>query len=73
MIEILKIKNFKSIKEMQINCGNITLLIGTNSSGKSSVIQGLLFAAQNVEKPCGLNGDLMSLGSLVGSNSLMAL
>lgn len=63
MIEILKIENFKSIKEMQINCGNITLLIGTNSSGKSSVIQGLLFAAQNVEKLCGLNGDLMSQGS----------
>lgn len=63
MIEKLKISNFKSIKEMQIDCGNITLLIGTNSSGKSSVIQGLLFAAQNMEKPCGLNGDLMALGS----------
>ncbi|MBT9775976.1 AAA family ATPase [Clostridium sp. MCC353] len=63
MIETLKIRNFKSIKEMQINCGSVTLLVGTNSSGKSSVIQGLLFVAQNMEKPCGLNGDLMSLGS----------
>lgn len=63
MIETLKIKNFKSIKEMKINCANITLLIGTNSSGKSSILQGLLFVAQNTGKKCGLNGELMSLGS----------
>lgn len=63
MIKTLGIQNFKSIKKMELSCGNITLLIGTNSSGKSSVIQGLLFASQNVEKPRGLNGDLMALGS----------
>lgn len=63
MIKMLMIKNFKSIKKMKINCSNINLLIGTNSSGKSSVLQGLLFAAQNMQKICGLNGDLMSLGS----------
>lgn len=63
MIKTLEIKNFKSIKEMKISCANITLLIGTNSSGKSSVIQGLLFVSQNMEKTCGLNGELMSLGS----------
>lgn len=64
MIKTLQIKNFKSIKEMSINCAAINLLIGANSSGKSSVIQGLLFVAQNLVKPCGLNGELMSLGSL---------
>lgn len=63
MIKTLNIKNFKSIKEMELNCGNITLLIGTNSSGKSTVLQSLLFVAQNTEKTCGLNGELMSLGS----------
>lgn len=72
MIEKLKIKNFKSIKEMQITCGSITLLIGTNSSGKSSVMQGLLFASQNIEKPCGLNGDLMSLGSFEENRCIYA-
>lgn len=64
MIKRLQIKNFKSIKEMSINCADVNLLIGANSSGKSSVIQGMLFVAQNLIKPCGLNGELMSLGSL---------
>ncbi len=63
MIKVLGIRKFKSIKEMKLDCGNITLLIGTNSSGKSTVLQGLLLVAQNTEKSCGLNGELTSLGS----------
>ena len=34
----LSISNFKSIKSMDINIGNLTVLTGLNSSGKSSVI-----------------------------------
>lgn len=72
MIKTLEIKNFKSIKEMTINCADITLMIGTNSSGKSSVMQGLLFVSQNMEKPCGLNGELMSLGTFEENRCIYA-
>lgn len=63
MIKKIEIDNLKSIKHMQMECSDINLLIGTNSSGKSSVIQGLLFVIQNMEQPCGLNGALISLGT----------
>ena len=41
----------------------LNLLIGTNSSGKSTILQGLLLVAQNIEKPVGLNGKLVALGN----------
>ena len=53
-------------------CADITLLIGTNSSGKSTVIQGLLFVAQNMESVCGLNGGLLSLGSFEENRCIYA-
>lgn len=45
-----------------MECSNVNLLAGANSSGKTSVIQSVLFVAQNRESPCGLNGQLISLG-----------
>lgn len=63
MIEKIGINGLKSIKDMVVECKDINLLIGTNSSGKSSIIQGILLAIQNLEKACGLNGDLVSLGT----------
>lgn len=41
MITSLRIKNFKSIKELNIQLGKLTVLSGMNSSGKSTVIQGI--------------------------------
>jgi predicted ATPase len=38
----LSIQNFKSFKDQEISFGKITLLAGSNSIGKSSVIQSLL-------------------------------
>lgn len=70
MIKTLHIKNLKSVREMELNCGNITLLIGTNSSGKSTMIQGLLFVAQNMGNLYGLNGELMSLGDFKENNCI---
>lgn len=64
MIRRLTINNLKSIKNLEMECSNINLLIGTNSSGKSSIIQGLLFFGQNIENAVGLNGSFVSLGSL---------
>lgn len=63
MISMLGIKNFKSIKELQMECNNLNILIGTNSSGKSTIQQALLLAGQNMDEEEGLNGSLIQLGS----------
>ncbi|MCI8274105.1 MAG: AAA family ATPase [Lachnospiraceae bacterium] len=70
LIEKLQIENLKSIKNMTMECSSLNLLIGTNSSGKSSVLQGFLLFAQNMELTCGLNGTLISLGSFAESRCL---
>ena len=44
MINELKIKNYKCFDEDIIKFKNLTLLTGTNSSGKSSLIQSLLYS-----------------------------
>lgn len=62
MITNLKIENFKCIQNMDLDCSGMNLYIGTNSSGKSTILQGLLYFAQNVKEPKGLNGDFVSLG-----------
>jgi predicted ATPase len=50
MITKLKIANFKSHKNTELNTGNLTLLTGVNSSGKSSVLQSLLLLRQSYKK-----------------------
>lgn len=63
MIKKLTIDNLKSIRHLEMECANVNLLIGTNSSGKSSIMQGLLFLGQNKKKSVGINGEFMSLGT----------
>lgn len=46
-INEVKIKNFKILKNVSVKLSNLTLLTGTNSSGKSTFIQALLLIAQN--------------------------
>lgn len=70
MIQRLQIENLKSIKRIEMECSQLNLLIGTNSSGKSSVLQGLLLVAQNLEQECGLNGGLVSLGTFAESRCI---
>ncbi len=64
MISRLKINNLKCFDEVDINLNNFTLLTGMNSAGKSTIIQALLLAVQNVteDKRFPLNGKLVSLG-----------
>src|SRR5690554_872014 len=50
MITKLKISNFKSHQNTELNLGNLTLLTGLNSSGKSSVIQTFLLLRQSFKK-----------------------
>lgn len=62
LIKKVEIKGLKSVDEISLDCKNLNLLVGTNSSGKSTILQAILLLAENLEKPCGLNGSLISLG-----------
>lgn len=50
MLESLDLRNFKSWREVRIDFAPITGLFGTNSSGKSSLIQFLLMLKQTREE-----------------------
>lgn len=50
MITKLKISNFKSHLNTEINTGHLTLLSGINSSGKSGMLQALLLLRQSFRK-----------------------
>jgi predicted ATPase len=68
----LRLKNFKSVVEQEISLSPLTIIVGKNSSGKSTVLQSILFLAQNASNPLNrnmaeegnldLNGELVSLG-----------
>lgn len=62
MIGSLEISNLKCIKSLRMECRNLNVLIGTNSSGKSTILQALLLVGQNLETAEGLNGRLVELG-----------
>ena len=62
MIRHLSIENFKSIGDIEIYLGRVNLLAGTNSSGKSTIIQSLLLMLQNNKSFIGFNGDYARLG-----------
>ena len=51
MIKKLSVKNFKSLKDISLDLGPITVLVGENSTGKSSVLQLLLLLKQNLRDP----------------------
>lgn len=56
MISKINISALKSINNLEIECKNLNIFAGTNSSGKSSTLQGILLISQNLEYVCGLNG-----------------
>lgn len=65
MLNKLFISGFKAIDEVELEINNLTLLMGMNSSGKSTVIQSILLAIQNSSfenNSSYLNGLLVSLG-----------
>ncbi len=46
MLNRLKLENFKAWREVDLKLGKVTGLFGTNSSGKSSLLQLLLLLKQ---------------------------
>jgi AAA15 family ATPase/GTPase len=47
MIEQLRIKNFKSIKDLTLSCKKLNVFIGEPNSGKSNIIEALSLQSQN--------------------------
>jgi len=47
MIQELCIKNFKSVRELNINCKKVNVFIGEPNSGKSNIIEALALQSQN--------------------------
>lgn len=45
MISEIQIKNFKSIPDLTLRPGRVTVLIGENGSGKSNILEAIAFAA----------------------------
>lgn len=72
MIKNLEINAFKSIKKLSIPCTNLNIFTGTNSSGKSSIMQSLLIASQYIttNRQNGLNGYWINLGDFKSVRSL---
>jgi predicted ATPase len=71
------LQNFKSIREASIDFAPLTVLVGANSSGKSSVLQSILLAAQAAQGDARganlpLNGPLTSLGGFADVRSAFA-
>lgn len=62
MINRIKVNGLKSIDELDMDCTWLNLITGTNSSGKSTLIQAILLVFQNLESQQGLNGELVTLG-----------
>jgi len=69
-IDRVSIQNFKSLKDVSLDLGDITLLTGVNSCGKSSFIQTLLLLKQNetrinmARSPIvNIKGDYLDLGN----------
>ena len=60
MVNKIMVKGFKCFADEEMELKNITLLLGKNSSGKSSVIQSLLILKQEGNNP--FRGDYIELG-----------
>ncbi len=69
MLRSLRFTHFKSWPKIDLPCGRITGLFGTNSSGKTSILQFLLLLKQTKEATdrklsLELNGDYVQLGTI---------
>jgi predicted ATPase len=78
-----RIENFKSVRSAKIDLAPLTVLVGPNSAGKSSLIHSILLFAQNSRRvgrefdgnargQIILNGDLVKLGTIEESHCDLA-
>ena len=69
MLNFIRLQNFKTFDEVEIELGALTLLSGLNGSGKSTILQAMALIRQSfdarflLEGALCLNGDLVELGT----------
>ncbi len=68
-ISKVSLSNFKSVVDQEVDLGRLTLLVGENSSGKSSILQVLRLLQQSLQSESvgdrfPLNGDLIRMGTI---------
>jgi len=51
MITNLKIRNFKSIKQADVKCLGVNIIIGANNSGKSNLLESLEYYSRSLIVP----------------------
>ena len=75
MLASWSIENFKSFRGWtDIELGPVTIFVGANSSGKSTIIQSLLLLKQTLEyaaptRALALNGPILKLGTFSAQES----
>ena len=77
LLRRVRLQNFKSVHQQDVPLGQLTLLVGENSSGKSSILQALrlLQQAARAASPGDafpLNGELISVGTIDDLRSVQA-
>ena len=73
LIEEIRVQGYKSLVDATLHVRPLTLLAGTNSSGKSSIMQPLLLIKQTMEAPYQPAGALVLSGAHVQANSVEEL
>lgn len=73
MISSLTLHNFKCFADQQIRFAPLTLLVGANASGKSSVIQALLLLRQSHRRGALQRGELLVNGRLAAIGTVQDL
>jgi len=65
-LERLRVENYRSLREIDLPLHSLNLLIGTNASGKSNILDALRFLAQGVQekdfaRAVGMRGNVVQL------------
>ena len=71
----ISISRFKQLEKIEMDVGNITLLVGGNNSGKSSILQGIQFGVAIAQATSLINTGWGSnkLATSLGQNQLIYL
>lgn len=75
MLDKVRVQRFKSVVDAELRLGNVTVLVGPNNAGKSSLLQAIQFAvsvAQSLELS-GARGWIRAEGARPGSLSTQQL
>jgi predicted ATPase len=59
MLSKIKIRNFKSIEDLELELAPLTIFVGPNASGKSNVLESIAILAQTPKLPGGITRSLV--------------